>query len=206
MALAQSPLVVTNGLVFYYDMSNTKKSWLGMPTTNQFTLPSSDTNGFGVQNSTFTRIRTGTYGGYDIQSTDYVWRYNISSNDCPYHGWDIPTTAGAVVTFSFDYYVDSTTTNYPVTNYLASFENAGSGVSGAYTDPNPSIKGVWKRAYFSSTATATGNSRCLLYPGSCGGRLGDSGFIYIKIRKLNSMHLVVYLPLLLLVLDRQCSH
>ncbi len=180
MALAQSPSVVTNGLTFYYDMSNTAKSWSGAPTTNQFTLPTSDTNGFGVQNSTFTRIRTGTYGGYVIQPTDYVWRYNVSGNDCPYHGWDIPTTAGAVVTFSFDYYVDNTTTNYPITNYLANFENAGSGVSGSYADPTPSVKGVWKRAYFSSTASATGNSRCLLYPGACGGRLGDAGFILYK--------------------------
>jgi hypothetical protein len=180
MALAQSPSIVTNGLVFYYDMNNVKKSWLGRPVTNQFTLPSDNVNGFGVQNSTFTRIRTGTYAGYDIQPTDYVWRYNVTGNDCPYHGWDIPTTAGAVVTFSFDYYIDPTTTNYPVTNYLANFENTGSGVSGSVGDSTPSIKGVWKRAYFSSTASATGNSRCLLYPGACGGRLGDAGFILYK--------------------------
>jgi len=180
MALAQSPSIVTNGLVFYYDMNNVKKSWLGRPVTNQFTLPSDNVNGFGVQNSTFTRIRTGTYAGYDIQPTDYVWRYNVTGNDCPYHGWDIPTTAGAVVTFSFDYYIDPTTTNYPVTNYLANFENAGSGVSGSVNDPTPSVKGVWKQAYFSSTASATGNSRCLLYPGACGGRLGDAGFILYK--------------------------
>lgn len=180
MALAQSPSIVTNGLVFYYDMNNVKKSWQGRPVTNQFTLPTQDVNGFGVQNSTFTRIRTGTYAGYDIQPTDYVWRYNVTGNDCPYHGWDIATTAGTVVTFSFDYYVDPTTTNYPVTNYLANFENAGSGVSGSVGDSTPSVKGVWKRAYFSSTASATGNSRCLLYPGACGGRLGDAGFILYK--------------------------
>lgn len=34
MALAQSPSVVTNGLVFYYDMNNIQKSWKGVPTTN----------------------------------------------------------------------------------------------------------------------------------------------------------------------------
>lgn len=180
MALNHSPKIVTDGLVFAYDMANTKKSWKGMPTTNQFTLPTADVNGFGVQNGTFTRIRTGNYGGYEITPTDYVWRYNVTGNECPYHGWDIPTTAGAVVTFSFDYYVDPSTTNYPVTNYLANFENAGSGVGGSIGDPTPSIKGVWKRAYFSSTATATGNSRCLLYPGACGGRLGDAGFILYK--------------------------
>lgn len=36
MGLAHSPSVVTNGLVYYHDMSNTKKSWKGMPTTNLF--------------------------------------------------------------------------------------------------------------------------------------------------------------------------
>ena len=42
MGLAQNPGVVTNGLVFYYDMSNTKKSWIGEPTTNQFAIPTPD--------------------------------------------------------------------------------------------------------------------------------------------------------------------
>lgn len=180
MSLHHSAKIVTDSLIFAYDMSNIKKSWKGRPVTNQFTLPTVDVNGFGVQNSNFTRVRTGNYGGYEIQLSDYVWRYNISVNDCPYHGWDIPTTAGDVVTFSFDYYVDPSTSNYPITNYLANFENAGSGTNGAYSDPTPSIKGVWKRAYFSSTATSTGSSRCLLYPGACGGRLGDSGFILYK--------------------------
>jgi hypothetical protein len=179
MSVRANPYIETNGLVFCYDMNNTK-SWQGAPTTNQFTLPTADVNGFGVQNSTFTRIRTGMYGGYDIKPTDYVWRYNISGNDCPYHGWDIPTPSGSVVTFSFDYFVDLSCVNYPSNNYLANFENAGSGVGGAYGDPTPSIKGVWKRAYFTSTATATGNSRCLLYPGACGTRLADSGFILYK--------------------------
>jgi hypothetical protein len=34
MALVHSPQTVTNGLAFYYDMSNTQKSWRGAPTTN----------------------------------------------------------------------------------------------------------------------------------------------------------------------------
>jgi hypothetical protein len=39
MSLLHSPKVVTNGLVFYYDIQNTKKSWLGAPTTNLKTNP-----------------------------------------------------------------------------------------------------------------------------------------------------------------------
>lgn len=34
MSLSHSPQVVTNGLVFYYDMNNVQKSWKGQPTTN----------------------------------------------------------------------------------------------------------------------------------------------------------------------------
>jgi hypothetical protein len=34
MSLNHSPKIVTDGLVFYYDMTNTKKSWKGKPTTN----------------------------------------------------------------------------------------------------------------------------------------------------------------------------
>lgn len=34
MALKQSPNVVTNGLIFYMDMNNRAKSWIGAPTTN----------------------------------------------------------------------------------------------------------------------------------------------------------------------------
>jgi hypothetical protein len=34
MSLSHSPQVVTNGLVFYYDMGNPQKSWKGELTTN----------------------------------------------------------------------------------------------------------------------------------------------------------------------------
>ena len=34
MATYYSPSIITNGLVFYYDMLNTAKSWKGQPTTN----------------------------------------------------------------------------------------------------------------------------------------------------------------------------
>jgi hypothetical protein len=181
MALTHSPKIVTDGLVFYYDMMNTKKSWKGPPVTNQFTLPSAAVNGFGVENDIFTRIYAGTYGDYDIQPSDYVWRYNVNGSACPYHGWDISTPAGTVVTFSFDYFISPNIIGYPSTNHLAAFENLGSGVSGAYADPTPSIIGVWKRAYFSSTASATGSSRCLLYPGACGGQVATgTGFVLFK--------------------------
>ena len=78
MALGHSPSIVTNGLVFYYDQNNSQKSWIGWPVTNQYTLPTGDNNGFGVQNSTFYRVRSGTYGSQllymDLSTKKY---YNL---------------------------------------------------------------------------------------------------------------------------------
>jgi len=34
MSASSGPSILTNGLVFDYDMSNTKKSWIGKPATN----------------------------------------------------------------------------------------------------------------------------------------------------------------------------
>jgi hypothetical protein len=41
MGVTYNPQIVTDGLVVYYDMSNTQKSWKGAPTVNLVTLPNS---------------------------------------------------------------------------------------------------------------------------------------------------------------------
>ena len=45
MALAHSPKIATDGLVFAYDMGNTRKSWRGAPTTNLITASLSGMSG-----------------------------------------------------------------------------------------------------------------------------------------------------------------
>jgi hypothetical protein len=181
MALAHSPGVVTNGLSFYYDMSNTQKSFKGQPTTNQFLVPTPDASGyvtFAAQGTTgFQRIYAGTYGGYTIQPTDIVYKYVLGATGCHYHGQTQSVPSGTVVTFSFDYYVDPSSTGYPQTNYLANME--GVAPSNA-TDPTPTITGVWKRAVMTATASSTGSANFLMYPGACGDRLALSGFILYK--------------------------
>lgn len=47
MSASNGPSVVTSGLVFYCDMSNTKKSWLGKPTTNLYYAVNNYLNGNG---------------------------------------------------------------------------------------------------------------------------------------------------------------
>ncbi len=70
MSLAHSPQIVTNGLAFYYDMSNPQKSWQGRPTINLVSNPNAAINvitddipqGIGGKNVT----------GYASYSTDYA--------------------------------------------------------------------------------------------------------------------------------------
>lgn len=187
MALATSPGVVTNGLVFYYDMGNTLKSFIGKPVTNQFAVPtpynSSGDVTFAINGTgTFRRIYEGTYGGYTIQPTDIVYRYNLSSTGgCHYHGNSASIGSGQYATFVFDYYVSQDATSYPNTNFLANFENyGGSALGGSLAAPN-SYKGIWQTVSFTSGPTGgTGTQAMFLYPGACGGDLALSGYVLFK--------------------------
>lgn len=181
MSIAHSPGVVTSGLQMYYDMSNTKKSYKGQPTTNQFLVPTPDASGyvtFAAQGTTgFQRIYAGTYGGYTITASDIVYKYVLGLTGCHYHGQTQTVPAGTTVTFSFDYYIDPSSSGYPQTNYLANMEGVAPSSIG---DPTPTSIGVWKRATMTNTAGSTGSANFLLYPGACGDRLALSGFILYK--------------------------
>lgn len=185
MAFSSSPSIVTDGLVFYYDMNNLKKSYKGKPVTNQYPLPTPDgsgnvtfpTNGTG----TFRRIYTGTYGGYEIQPTDIVYRYDLGVDGCHYHGGAAAIASGQYATMTFDYYISQDAAGYPSTNYLANFENyGGSALGGGVAAPN-STRGIWQTVTLSAGPTAaSGTQAMFLYPGSCGGRLANSGYILYK--------------------------
>ena len=187
MALAQNPGIVTNGLVFYYDMNNRQKSWIGKPVTNQFAAPtpynSSGDVSFAINGTgTFRRVYEGTYGGYTIKPTDIVYRYNLSTTGgCHYHGNSASIGSGQYATFIFDYYISQDANNYPSTNYLANFENYGGGaLSGSVAAAN-SYKGIWQTATFTSGPTgSSGTQAMFLYPGACGGDLATSGYVLFK--------------------------
>lgn len=183
MSCFSGPEIVNTNLILCYDMYNTKKSFVGEPTTNLFLIPTPDSSGnvtFPANGTgTFQRIFSGKYNDYTITPTDVVYKYNLGVLGCHYHGYTgIAITAGQTATFSCDYYISPTTTGYPETNYLANFEGT---VSSAVADPTPSIIGVWKRFTFSATAATTGTFSALLYPGACGSaRLASGGFILYK--------------------------
>ena len=182
MSVTSGPRILDTGLVLSVDPLNTQKSFKGIPITNQFPLPTpaanSDVTFPANGTGTFQRIYSGTYGGYDIQGTDVVYKYVLGTLGCHYHGKTQTINAGTTVTFSCDYYIDPSVTGYPETNYLANFEGV---LSGSVNDPTPAVVGVWKKFTMTSTASSTGSANFLLYPGACGStRMAASGFILYK--------------------------
>jgi len=172
-----SEVPVKEGLMLYLDSSD-ESSYDGGPTTNYFkpTEGSFEVNGTG----TFSRIRSGSFGGYIIKPTDVVYKYDLGGIGCHYHGNDTLSTTlgnGNTVYFGFDYLISAGTTI--VTDYLASIEGA---VSAGTTNGGRTI-GVWQRVDLTGTVNTAANSiaRPLLYPGACGSStLAVDGFILYK--------------------------
>lgn len=189
MSIIQSPLIATNGLVFGYDMYNSK-SWKGEPVTNQFTCPAPSPAGvdgnvsFAVQgNGTFQRIYSGTYGGYTIQPTDVVYRYNLGGGGCHYHGNSAAIGSGQYVCYSVDYYISPDASDYPTEGSLVVLENYGAGALGGGTGVGGvSVMGKWQTIQGSAGPTgSSGTQAMFLYPGGCSGvSMAGRGFILMK--------------------------
>ena len=190
-----SEVPVKEGLILYLDSSD-EASYDGGPTTNYF-VPTEGTfpvNGTG----TFQRIRSGSYGGYIIKPTDVVYRYELGTLGCHYHGVDVAVPSvfptGSTVQFSFDYLISAGTTIE--TDYIANFEQCA---AGAITNGGQSL-GVWRSIVLTSTVSLAGYPyvRAFLYPGACGSvRLAADGFILYKnpqLEMLNYASRFVYGP------------
>jgi hypothetical protein len=188
MSAHGGPNVVEDGLVLSLDAANIK-SFRGEPTTNVFTHYGTPGEGSeGNVNVTFSIQGTGTfirlgynqvYGGYTIKPSDVVYRYNLGTSGCHYHGNSVAIPAGSYATFSFDYYVSPETT---IENgFLANFENYGGGAFGGGISAN-GVKGVWQSVSFTAgPASSNGTLAMFLYPGGCSpSRFGDTGYILYK--------------------------
>ena len=181
MSCAAGPDLSESGLVLALDGGNNKSH-----SSNRFISYGSGliTQGISFQvngEGTFQRVAAGTViGGYVVKTTDVVYSYALGSNGCHYHGNSAPIPAGSYATFSFDYLVTGATT-YPITDFLANFENYGGGALGGSVATANSLQNVWQRRTFTSGPTfSAGTQAMFLYPGSCGGRLADSGTIYFR--------------------------
>lgn len=190
-----SEVPVKEGLILYLDSSD-EASYDGGPTTNYF-VPTEGTfpvNGTG----TFQRIRSGSYGGYIIKPTDVVYRYELGTLGCHYHGVDVAVPSvfptGSTVQFSFDYLISAGTTIE--TDYIANFEQCA---AGSISNSGQAL-GVWRSVVLTSTVSLAGYPyvRAFLYPGACGSvRLAADGFILYKnpqLEMLNYASRFVYGP------------
>ena len=103
MALSHSPSVVTNNLVFYYDMGNPQKSWRGKPSTN-FVTATMTWSGDGTDQTAFAKggtVITDPALSYNGLRT-ILWSPGISLN-CYFQSSGIVggvTTTSTVWTFS----------------------------------------------------------------------------------------------------------
>jgi hypothetical protein len=109
MALQHSPSIVTNGLVFAYDMGNLPKSFKGGPVTNLIPSPSYNAypsigNGWGTYNTN--QYNGATYfsiGSISSVSSNIV----TTSGNHPLRSYDVvtPQTSGGGVTAGTNYFV-----------------------------------------------------------------------------------------------------
>jgi hypothetical protein len=165
MALVHSPKVATDGLVFYYDMSNTQKSWKGAPTTNLITYPQADWNGSsfaltydykgnGVGNATQT---FDTSVETPLGDNSGVMKYTTGSAGITtypdgYKYWAIRIsglTAG--VTYTFSYYAKASIASNFSNGQL--WRDTGTDYSPS-GDWNPTFTTEWKR--YSTTRVMVG--------------------------------------------------
>ena len=165
MSLIHSPSIVTNGLVMYFDMTNTMKSWKGAPTTNLVTYPLADWNGSsfalsydykgnGVGNATQTfdtSVETplGDYSGVMKYTTGSA---GITTYPDGYKYWAIRInglTAG--VTYTFSYYAKASIASNFENGQLWRDTGTDYGPSG---DWNPTFTTEWRR--YSTTRTMVG--------------------------------------------------
>lgn len=143
MGLSHSPSVVTRDLIFYYDASNTNKSWKGAPTTNVVTNASTMTGWSNyyrtVTSSTFT-TEFGTTGYRFINQPS--WNGILRSITLP---------ATGTYTFSARVrYLGGSTSNNGATVYVSGWGGADS-----FTAIDKTKIGVWQDISLTLNCTNT---------------------------------------------------
>lgn len=101
MSLHHNPKVITNGLVFYYDMNNSQKSWRGKPTTNIRGGTALEVHGGNIptiNNSYNLRADDGSNGWSSIISTGSGSNHRIAQ--FPYNNHN----SGIDITYSLELY------------------------------------------------------------------------------------------------------
>ena len=170
MSLNHSPRVVTDGLVFYYDMSNTQKSWRGAPTTNlhpidgYYTWPTQTIHFWNGNNwvvdSTYTDPGVsgplGVYLGKVRKYTSGALSASWSGNSYAYILKTAAMTAGQSYAMSAYTFLSG---NCNIDGMNSSIEGASvAALSGGYvTAYDMAQKGSWQRQGLQGTASGNVN-------------------------------------------------
>lgn len=175
MSLNHSPSVVTNGLIMYYDMNNTRKSWLGAPVTNYIANPYASHNGSSFVNFGYNYPNLGatyTYvAGVDNPiNSPGVLEYYTGTTGYKYFSIDsqtLPTTG----TYTFSYYarlkISGSASNKPIDNQLWRANGSDRSVTG---DWNPTFTSDWVR--YSTTGPAEASTILQYFPAHSGTIIG----------------------------------
>jgi len=183
------PDIVTDGLVLCLDASNSS-SFKGEPTTNYYPCLGTIGQGSSSDNDVtfpyqgeggFIRLGYGQrFGNYTILNTDVVYKFNLGGLGCHYHGDAFAIPSGSYLTFSFDYYISPDATNV-IANTLANIENYGGGALSNGIGMSNTTQGIWQSVTQTSGPTSSSGTQAIyLYPGGCGSKIADSGFILYK--------------------------
>ena len=183
MGLSHSPSIVTNGLVFAYDMANTKKSWKGKPLTNYYgdistsaSLRPNSTSHYWdgnqwIVDSTYTHPGVsgpiGVFLGLVYKHTSGALNSTWSGNSYGYVLKDIASTSGSRYTMSSWVYMsgDCNISAIPSTTEGATTNNIS--VTGFSTSYNTSNKDTWQQ--LAVGAISDGNVRWIPnYPNRAG--------------------------------------
>jgi hypothetical protein len=159
MGLATSPGIVTNGLVFYYDMYNTLKSFKGAPTTNQVSNATAFSGWSNYWRTDYINSFTTEFG-----TTGYRITGNPSWNGL-YRGISIPSTGNYTFSAWFRYW-GGTSNNNGAQVYISGW---GGGDSASGLDK--SKVGIWQRVAHTLNCTNTSMTFYLIsYGGDSTGR------------------------------------
>jgi hypothetical protein len=156
MTLSHSPNIVRDGLVLYYDMDNTKKSFKGMPTTNVMQYPEANWNGSSIPlsyNHDATSTRTINYitGVSNPINSPGILRYYTGTTG--YRYFALRGTVPSAGTYTFSYYARMSNGASSSFGNNQLWRDTGVGDKSVTGDWNPVITNEWTRYVITSTVT-----------------------------------------------------
>jgi hypothetical protein len=190
MSLSIGSAVTTNGLVVYYDMSNTKKSWKGPPVTNYIPNPYASWNGssfvLGYNYANLGATYTYVTGVENPINSPGVLEYFTGTSGYKYFSID-STSLPATGTYTFSYYAKlksgpANGNNAPIDSQLWRANGSDRGVTG---DWNPTFTNEWRR--YATTGPAEASTILQYFPVHSGNIIGGYTIQYCGFQlELNS--------------------